>query len=39
MGDVAEMMMEGILCAGCGDFIDMGHMGCPCYCKDCEGDY
>lgn len=34
MGDVADMMLEGDLCAGCGEFIDEdGGDGIPRYCS------
>ena len=37
MGEIAEMMMEGILCAGCGAYIDDSAPGYPRYCcKACE---
>lgn len=41
MGDIADMMLEGTLCAGCGVYIGKGDMGIPMYCsKDCEpNDY
>lgn len=41
MGEVAEIMIEGLLCSGCGAWMDSvlngedapGH---PVYCDDCE---
>ena len=34
MGEIAEMMLEGLLCEGCGDFIDEdGDEGIPRYCS------
>lgn len=36
MGEVADMMLEGILCAGCGAFLDITSKppGYPVYCSD-----
>jgi len=35
MGDIADMMLEGILCEGCGEFIDEdGDEGVPRYCSE-----
>lgn len=31
-GEIAEMMLEGMLCAGCGEFIGEGD-GFPTYCS------
>lgn len=39
MGEVADMMLEGTLCAGCGVYIGRGDFGIPQYCEDCKGDY
>lgn len=45
MGEIADMMIEGDLCAGCGAFIDEGGGdGFPRYCskqcaKDCGAAY
>ena len=37
MGEVAEMMLDGTLCEGCGEFIGDGP-GHPRYCSpECEG--
>ena len=37
MGEVAEMMIEGILCQMCGAYIDDDFGGFPRYCsKSCE---
>ena len=36
MGDVADMMLDGTLCAGCGSFIDGKGEGFPRYCSDCH---
>lgn len=43
MGDMADMMLDGTLCAECGVFIDDeeegydGADGIPRYCYDCGG--
>ena len=42
MGEAAEMMLDGTLCAGCGELlIDEGEesAGYPVYCGGCKGDY
>lgn len=38
MGEVADMMLEGILCAGCGEYTgeDSGY---PVYCSTCAIDW
>ena len=36
MGDVAEMILEGILCEGCGVFISEKGIGHPVTCKSCS---
>lgn len=43
MGDIADMMMEGILCHGCGGLMDdvtedSPIAGYPRLCEDCEGE-
>ena len=38
MGDVADMMMDGTLCEGCGEFIDDDPPGYPRKCRDCKKD-
>lgn len=39
MGEIAEMMLEGILCQECGGFIDDHEAdGYPRSCKDCQED-
>lgn len=38
MGEIAEMMLDGTLCAGCGDFMSDDPPGYPCYCRDCGRD-
>jgi len=35
MGDVADMMLDGILCESCGVFLNDEPQGYPCYCSDC----
>lgn len=39
MGDVADMMLDGTLCEGCGVFLNDYPPGYPCYCDDCTGPY
>ena len=34
MGDIADMMLEGVLCEGCGGLLGEGH-GFPGLCHDC----
>ena len=36
MGDIAEMILDGILCEQCGVFIDFEITGYPRLCNDCE---
>lgn len=38
MGDIAEMILEGILCEDCGGLIDEEGtaLGYPATCEDCE---
>lgn len=36
MGEVAEMLIEGLLCEGCGIFLDGEHPGYPRKCEECE---
>ncbi len=39
MGDIADMMMDGDLCAGCGGLVDdeaSAGDGVPRYCPDCR---
>ena len=38
MGEVAEMMLDGTLCAGCGVYLGSSEMDCPCLCDDCAKD-
>lgn len=36
MGEVTEMMLDGILCEGCGEVIDMQAVGHPRRCRACR---
>lgn len=38
MGDIADMMLEGVLCQGCGELLDeTGEgLGYPAYCDGCQ---
>jgi hypothetical protein len=36
MGDIVEMMLEGILCQECGGYIDDDENGFPRTCEFCE---
>lgn len=36
MGEIAEMIIEGILCEECGVFIDEDYAGFPRKCEDCN---
>lgn len=37
MGEAAEMMINGLLCQGCGSYVeDHEEPGYPRYCEDCE---
>jgi len=39
MGEIADMMLEGVLCATCGTFLDAEGDGFPAYCSPaCEPD-
>ena len=39
MGDVADMMLDGLLCEGCGVFLDGEEPGFPRYCsRQCAED-
>lgn len=35
MGDIADMMLDGTLCQGCGCFISANSQGFPGYCGSC----
>lgn len=40
MGEIAEMMLDGTLCACCGDYLgDDDGWGIPSYCPGCEPDF
>lgn len=41
MGEIAEMMLDGTMCAGCGEFLNDGEDGdgFPGYCSACAPDY
>lgn len=36
MGEIAEMMLDGTLCEGCGVFLDGDAEGFPRRCEDCR---
>lgn len=36
MGEIVEMMINGLLCEQCGGFIDGEEPGYPRVCEDCE---
>ena len=36
MGDVADAMLDGTLCAGCGVFMNLEPTGYPVYCTACN---
>ena len=38
MGEIAEMMLDGTLCEGCGEYLDGGGLGFPMRCAACGGD-
>lgn len=40
MGEIAEMMLDGTMCAGCGEFFHDGDdSSFPRYCAGCSPDY
>lgn len=41
MGEIADMMLDGTMCAGCGVFLHEGSdgPGYPGYCASCAPDY
>lgn len=41
MGEIAEMMLDGTMCAGCGEWLNDGEdgEGYPGYCEGCADDY
>jgi endogenous inhibitor of DNA gyrase (YacG/DUF329 family) len=38
MGEIADMMLDGTMCAGCGEWMDDGEdgPGYPCCCEACK---
>jgi hypothetical protein len=36
MGEIAEMILDGVLCKVCGTYIDGHETGYPRSCEDCE---
>jgi Zn finger protein HypA/HybF involved in hydrogenase expression len=38
MGEVAEMMLDGTLCEGCGVFLNDEPTGYPCRCSGCAAE-
>lgn len=38
MGDMAEAILEGLLCQVCGELIDDDEPGYPRTCEACQGD-
>lgn len=36
MGEIAEMMLDGTMCAGCGEWLEKEPMGFPDYCFSCR---
>lgn len=36
MGEIADMMLDGTLCQGCGEFMDGDGLGLPRYCHGCK---
>lgn len=38
MGDIADMMLDGTLCGGCGVFLDGEGFGVPRYCRGCRSE-
>ncbi len=38
MGDIADMMLDGLLCERCGELIDGVELGYPRLCEDCENE-
>lgn len=35
MGEIAELVLDGILCSQCGSFVDENVVGHPRLCEDC----
>lgn len=39
MGEIADMMLDGTLCAGCGVYLEGDTIeGIPNYCEDCQDE-
>ena len=38
MGEIADMMLDGTLCQGCGVYLEDGGAGFPMYCAACQSD-
>lgn len=38
MGEIAEMMLDGTLCEGCGVYLPGEALGIPRRCRDCKRD-
>lgn len=38
MGDMTEMILDGLLCESCGVYIDGEAPGYPRLCEDCEAE-
>ena len=38
MGDIAELVVEGVLCQSCGGFIDGDYTGYPRDCESCADE-
>lgn len=38
MGEIAEMMLDGTLCEGCGVFLNAEPAGYPCRCSSCAAE-
>lgn len=38
MGDIADMMLEGILCESCGDLVNETPLGYPTHCGACAAE-
>lgn len=36
MGEIADMMLDGTLCEGCGEYLDGEGFGIPRYCNGCR---
>lgn len=36
MGDIADMMIDGTLCQGCGVYLEGESYGVPRYCSGCQ---